>query len=79
MKHNREEPAYVQKEDADEYIKSQMGESIFHVFLEIASKLENIILFRLKTTCNSTHASVATLEAQTKDKELRGVQGENQK
>ena len=67
---NREEPDCVQKGDGDESIKLKMGEGIFQLFIEMSSKIENIILLRLKIIYNLTYTKAASFKSQLKDKRI---------
>ena len=72
MEDNREEPGHTQKKEMDEHIKLQTGEGFFQLFLQISSKIENIIMLRLRRTNNSSYAIKDVLEAQKNSKKFTG-------
>ena len=60
----------VQKNDVDIATKLQSGEVMLHLFLDLPSKLENIILFFPRTKQNSYYHNAVDLVKRLKDKKL---------
>ena len=67
---NRGVTRYVQKNDVVKATKLHAGEAILHLFLDLPSKLEDIILFFPRTTRNSSYHDAASLEERSKENRL---------
>ena len=67
---NRVVRGCVKQKDVDIATKLQLGEGMLHLFLDIPSKLENIINFFPRTKQNSSYHNAATLEKGLKCKRL---------
>ena len=63
---NRGVRGWLQKKAAEMSTKLQSDEGMLHSFLDLPSKLENIILFFPRTNQNSSYYDVAALEERLK-------------
>ena len=67
---NRGVRGCVQKKDLDIATKMQSCEGMLNLFLDLPSKLVNIVLFFPRTNQNYSHHNAAALEKRLKDKRL---------
>ena len=58
----------VQKSGTEKYSESRSREVMFHLFLQLNFRLENIIILKPRAEYNSTCANAVDLKIKTKDK-----------